>query len=97
MVLSTAIPTLIAATVIVIISNGMDINPILPRTTPAANKLGAMPIIAKSQRTYKEQGNDYKAKKEDSVLLDYEGTIDGKNFDGGKAEKIGRASCRERV
>ena len=43
-------------------------------------------LIAKSQRTYKEQGSDYKAKKEDSVLLDYEGTIDGKNFDGGKAE-----------
>ncbi len=43
-------------------------------------------LIAKSQRTYKEQGSVYKAKKEDSVLLDYEGTIDGKNFDGGKAE-----------
>ena len=43
-------------------------------------------LIAKSQRTYKEQGSDYKAKIEDSVLLDYEGTIDGKNFEGGKAE-----------
>ena len=43
-------------------------------------------LIAKSQRTYKEQKNDYKAKNDDSVLLDYEGTIDGKNFDGGKAE-----------
>ena len=43
-------------------------------------------LIAKSQRSYKEQKKDYRAKKEDSVLLDYEGTIDGKNFDGGKAE-----------
>ena len=43
-------------------------------------------LIAKNQRTYKEEKDDYKSKKEDSVLLDYEGTIDGKNFDGGKAE-----------
>ena len=43
-------------------------------------------LIAKNQRTYKEEKADYKSKKEDSVLLDYEGTIDGKNFDGGKAE-----------
>ena len=43
-------------------------------------------LIAKNQRTYKEEKDDYQSKKEDSVLLDYEGTIDGKNFDGGKAE-----------
>ena len=43
-------------------------------------------LIAKNQRTYKEEKDDYKSKNEDSVLLDYEGTIDGKNFDGGKAE-----------
>ena len=43
-------------------------------------------MIAKSQRTYKEKPDDYKSKKDDSILLDYEGTIDGKNFDGGKAE-----------
>ncbi len=43
-------------------------------------------LIAKNQRTYKEEKEDYKSKNEDSVLLDYEGTIDGKNFDGGKAE-----------
>tara|TARA_B100001250_G_scaffold365890_1_gene346897 strand:+ start:53 stop:1480 length:1428 start_codon:yes stop_codon:yes gene_type:complete len=43
-------------------------------------------LIAKNQRTYKDEIDDYKSKKEDSVLLDYEGTIDGKNFDGGKAE-----------
>ena len=43
-------------------------------------------LIAKNQRTYKEEKDDYKSKKEDSILLNYEGTIDGKNFDGGKAE-----------
>ena len=43
-------------------------------------------LIAKNQRTYKEEKDGYISKKEDSVLLDYEGTIDGKNFDGGKAE-----------
>ena len=43
-------------------------------------------LIAKNQRTYKEEKDDYKSKNEDSILLDYEGTIDGKNFDGGKAE-----------
>jgi len=43
-------------------------------------------LIAQNQRTYKEEKDDYQSKKEDSVLLDYEGTIDGKNFDGGKAE-----------
>ena len=43
-------------------------------------------LIAKNQRTYKEEKDDYKSKKEDSILLDYEGTIDGKNFDGGKAD-----------
>ncbi len=43
-------------------------------------------LIAKNQRTYKEEKDSYKSKNEDSVLLDYEGTIDGKNFDGGKAE-----------
>ncbi len=43
-------------------------------------------LIAKNQRTYKEEKDDYRSKNEDSILLDYEGTIDGKNFDGGKAE-----------
>ena len=43
-------------------------------------------LIAKNQRTFKEEKDVYESKKEDSVLLDYEGTIDGKNFDGGKAE-----------
>ena len=43
-------------------------------------------LIAKNQKSFKDQPDDYKAKKGDSVLLDYEGTIDGKNFDGGKAE-----------
>ena len=32
-------------------------------------------------QTYKEEKDVYESKKEDSVLLDYEGTIDGKNFD----------------
>jgi trigger factor len=44
-------------------------------------------LIAKNQKTFKDQPDDYKAKKDDSVRLDYEGTIDGKNFDGGKAEE----------
>ena len=43
-------------------------------------------LIAKNQKSYEDQSNSYKAKKDDSVRLDYEGTIDGKNFDGGKAE-----------
>ena len=43
-------------------------------------------LIAKNQKSFKDQSDDYKAKKDDSVRLDYEGTIDGKNFDGGKAE-----------
>ena len=45
-----------------------------------------MDLIASSNKTYKEQQDNYKSKNEDSVMLDYEGTIDGKNFDGGKAE-----------
>ncbi len=45
-----------------------------------------MDLIASSNKTYKEQPDNYKSKNEDSVMLDYEGTIDGKNFDGGKAE-----------
>ena len=44
-------------------------------------------LIAKNQKTYKDEPASYKAKKEDSVRLNYEGTIDGKNFDGGKAEE----------
>ena len=44
-------------------------------------------LIAKNQKTYKDEAVSYKAKKEDSVRLNYEGTIDGKNFDGGKAEE----------
>ena len=43
-------------------------------------------LIAKNQKTYKEESKSYKSKKDDSVQLDYEGTIDGKNFDGGKAD-----------
>ena len=38
-------------------------------------------LIAKNQKSYEDQSNSYKAKKDDSVRLDYEGTIDGKNFD----------------
>ena len=44
-------------------------------------------LIAKNQKIFKDQPDDYKAKKDDSVRLSYEGTIDGKNFDGGKAEE----------
>ena len=45
-----------------------------------------MDLIASSNKTYNEQPDIYKSKIGDSVMLDYEGTIDGKNFDGGKAE-----------
>ena len=44
-------------------------------------------LIAKNQKSYQKQEDSYKAKEGDSVILDYEGTIDGKNFDGGKAEE----------
>ena len=44
--LSTAIPTLIDATVIVIISNGILNNPSNPKTEIATNKLGIRPINA---------------------------------------------------
>ena len=44
-------------------------------------------LIGKNQKSFKDQPDEYKAKKNDSVRLDYEGTIDGKNFDGGKAEE----------
>ena len=46
MQLSTAIPTVIAAIVIVIISNGMSIQPIKPKITIAAKRLGMRPMIA---------------------------------------------------
>ncbi len=44
MLLSTAIPTVIAAIVIVIISNGSFIIPIIPKTNNADNRLGTIPI-----------------------------------------------------
>ncbi len=44
-------------------------------------------LIAKNQKSYQKQDDNYKAKAGTSVVLDYEGTIDGKNFDGGKAEE----------
>ena len=45
MLLSTAIPTVIAAIVIVIISNGNFIIPIIPKTNNADIRLGIIPII----------------------------------------------------
>ena len=45
MVLSTAIPTLIAATVIVIMSNGIFSNPKRPITEEATKIFGTNPII----------------------------------------------------
>ena len=44
MLLSTAIPMVIAAIVIVIISKGISSNPIIPRIKKAAIKLGTIPI-----------------------------------------------------
>ena len=49
MLLSTAIPTVIAATVIVIISNGSFSMPIIPSTNSAEIKLGMMPINIKEK------------------------------------------------
>ena len=48
MVLSTAIPTLIAAIVIVIKSSGIDLMPIKPRTKAAGRIFGIIAIIAKN-------------------------------------------------
>ena len=45
MLLSTAIPIVIAAIVIVIISNGIPSNPIIPSIKKAAIKFGTTPII----------------------------------------------------
>ena len=44
MLLSTAIPIVIAAIVIVIISNGISASPIIPNIKKAAMKLGTTPI-----------------------------------------------------
>ena len=44
MLLSTAIPIVIAAIVIVIISKGISSKPIIPKIKKAAIKLGTMPI-----------------------------------------------------
>ena len=45
MLLSTAIPIVIAAMVIVIMSRGIPIIPIIPKIKKAARKLGTTPII----------------------------------------------------
>ena len=44
MLLSTAIPIVIAAIVIVIISKGISSKPIIPRIKKAAKKFGTIPI-----------------------------------------------------
>ena len=44
MLLSTAIPIVIAAIVIVIMSNGISANPIIPKIKKAAIKFGTTPI-----------------------------------------------------
>ena len=44
MLLSTAIPIVIAAIVIVIMSKGICIKPIIPRIKKAARKFGTIPI-----------------------------------------------------
>ena len=46
MVLSTAIPTLIAAIVMVIMSNGIPIQPMNPNTTPIERTFGKIAISA---------------------------------------------------
>ena len=47
MLLSTAIPIVIAAIVIVIISKGIRINPIKPKIIAAARRFGIIHIIAR--------------------------------------------------
>ena len=48
MLLSTAIPIVIAAMVMVIISSGMPRKPIIPRIKKAAIKFGTTPIEART-------------------------------------------------
>ena len=57
MLLSTAIPIVIAAIVIVIISKGISSNPIIPRIRKAAIKFGTTPI--KDKVTFLNKINTY--------------------------------------
>lgn len=45
--------------------------------------------IATNKKDYKVAAKTAKAKKDDKVIIDFEGFVDGKAFDGGKAEKHG--------
>jgi trigger factor len=42
--------------------------------------------LGKGQKTYKKKAKTAKAKKDDAVLIDFVGTIDGEAFDGGAME-----------
>ena len=42
--------------------------------------------LASSQKTYKKKAKTAKAKKDDAVLIDFVGTVDGEPFDGGAME-----------
>ena len=42
--------------------------------------------LASSQKTYKKKAKTAKAKKDDAVLIDFVGTVDGEAFDGGAME-----------
>jgi|GEM_PF-1831587 len=44
--------------------------------------------LAKSTRNFEKTDDTYKARKGDSVIVDYECTIDGEGFDGNKANRI---------
>lgn len=46
----------------------------------------ALKNIAEQQRTYKARGPKEKAKKDDLLVIDYAGSIDGEEFPGGKGE-----------
>jgi trigger factor len=48
----------------------------------------ALERIAKQSRSYAEKKEKAKAAQEDRVTLNYDGTIDGQPFDGGKGENI---------
>lgn len=48
----------------------------------------AIDNLANSQRTYEPRKKTAKAKKDDMVVMDFDGSIDGTPFEGGKGENI---------
>jgi trigger factor len=48
----------------------------------------ALTRLADSQKTFSDKGEGAKAEKGDAITLDFEGTINGEAFEGGKAENF---------